>query len=182
MRGRLLARHALAGRDMDVVRLHGRWTLRPRAPSAGSCAGSSNSDGARSIVPAVEASTSACTRAGCARAKLERGPAAHRLRHDADVGRAEVIGERREIARVVVRVGTAGRRARRREAAMREGHAGVAVAEVRHLLPPAQVIAAEPMREDQEWTRAGGLVIEATVGAVEKAANDLNCPGRRGRG
>jgi hypothetical protein len=53
---------------------------------------------------------------------------------------------------------------------MREGHAGVAVAEMRHLLPPAQMIAAEPVREHQQRTFAGRFVIEPAIGPVEIAA------------
>ena len=53
---------------------------------------------------------------------------------------------------------------------MREGHAGVAIAEVRHLLPPAQVIAAKAVREEEEGAGAVDLVIEAAAGPVEVAA------------
>ena len=92
-----------------------------------------------------------------------------------------MIDERREIARIVGGIGTARRRARRRKAAMREGHAGVAVAEVRHLLPPAQVIAAKAVREEEEGTAAVDLVIEAAIGTVEIAALSLNCPDEQSR-
>jgi hypothetical protein len=37
----------------------------------------------------------------------------------------------------------------RREAAMREGDAGVALAEMGHLLPPREMVAAEPVGKDE---------------------------------
>src|SRR5436190_74984 len=103
-------------------------------------------------------------------ARLERSPAAHRLRHETHFAAAEMIDERAEIARIVVRVRTAGRRTRGRKAAVREGHAGVAAAEMRHLLPPAQMIAAKPVREHQQRTLAGYFIVEPAIGPVEIAA------------
>ena len=50
---------------------------------------------------------------------------------------------------------------------MREGHAGVAVSEVRHLLPPAQVIAAEAVREDEHRAATFDFVIETAIAPVE---------------
>src|SRR5205807_2481336 len=61
-------------------------------------------------------------------------------------------------------------RARGREAPVRERHAGVARRKVRHLLPPAQMIAAEPVRENQKWPAAAHLIIKPAVGTLEKVA------------
>ena len=101
---------------------------------------------------------------------LERGPTAHGLRHDAHVPRADMIDERREVARVVGWIRAARRRARGRKAAMREGYAGVAAAKMRHLLPPAQMIAAKAVREEEEGAASLDLIVEATVGPVEITA------------
>ena len=75
-----------------------------------------------------------------------------------------------EIAGIIGGIGTVGERARRRKAAMGKYHAGVAVAEVRNLLPPAQMIAAEAVREYQHGSGAGDLVIHAAIGTLEMAA------------
>src|ERR1043165_9132341 len=80
-----------------------------------------------------------------------------------------MIDQRGEIARVVRGIGPIGRRAQRRKAAMREGHAGIAIPKIRDLLPPAQVIAAEPVRKEKERPAAVHLIIEAAAGPVDKA-------------
>src|SRR5688572_4542903 len=101
---------------------------------------------------------------------VEGAPAAHRLGDDPDIARAEVIDQRGEIARIVGRIGPTRRRSRWRKAAVGKRHAGVAIAEMRHLLPPAQVIAAEPVGKDQKRAGAADLVVKAAAGAVEIAA------------
>jgi hypothetical protein len=171
VRRRLLARHALAGRHVDVVGLHrgrgGGGRLLP----------------ARHLRGIAEQGRGARDRAR-RRGKHERpharrirqrevecAPTAHRLCHDAHVAWAEVVDERRNVARIVDGIGAVGERARRRKAAMRERHAGVAVAEVRHLLPPAQVVATESVREHQHRARACNLVVDATSGTIEIAAS-----------
>jgi hypothetical protein len=94
-------------------------------------------------------------------------PAAHRLRDerralDAEMveQRAQVIGERRA-------AGPAGDVGRHAEAAMVERHAGEALAEVRHLLPPRQMVAADAVREDEgrrpARLRAVQLVVQLDV-------------------
>jgi hypothetical protein len=84
-----------------------------------------------------------------------------------------MIDERAEIAGVVGRIGPAGNFARRRKSAVSEGHARVGAAEMRHLLPPAQMVAAEPVGEHDRRPGAGDLVIEAAPGPVEVAALGL---------
>jgi hypothetical protein len=92
------------------------------------------------------------------------------LRHNAHVTRADMIEQRRKIARIVRRIGTPRRRARGRKAAVREGQAGIAATEMRHLLPPTQMIAPEPMREYEKWPRTVHFVIETAVGPVDVTA------------
>jgi GH43 family beta-xylosidase len=92
------------------------------------------------------------------------------LRHDAHIARAEMIDERREIASVLDGIRAARRRARWRKAAMREGHARISAAEVRYLLPPAQVIAAKAVREEEEGAAAVHFVIETAARPLEVAA------------
>ena len=98
----------------------------------------------------------------------EAGPAAHRLRHEPHVGETQVIDEPGEVVDVGVRAAPARRLPREAEPPVVEGHARVAVPKVRHLLPPAQVAAAQPVGEDQRGTRAVGLVVEPGAVALEK--------------
>ena len=167
---RLLACEPLAARDVDVIRLVGAGRrCRLAFPR-------------RQLIRVGEQGRGTRDRPGRAgehqrahairlrKRILERGPAAHGLRDDAHVARADMIDERREVARIVGGIRAARRRARRRKAAMREGHAGVAIAEVRHLLPPAQVIAAKAVREEEEGAAAVQLVVEAAAGPIEKTA------------
>lgn len=124
----------------------------------------------RAIVPAVEASTRGAHALGPRQRVLEAGPAAHRLRHQTDVAEPEMLDQRREVAGVVGRVGPARDFARRGETAVGEGHAGMAGGEMRYLLPPAEMIAAEPVGEDDRRPFAGHLVVQAAAGAIEPAA------------
>ena len=104
---------------------------------------------------------------------LQAAPAAHRLGHQSDLAEPEMVDQRRQISRIVGRIRPAGNFARRRKAAVGEGHAGTAAGEVRHLLPPAQVIAAEPVREHDRRPSAGDLVEEAAPRPVDGPAFGL---------
>src|SRR5262245_3205145 len=107
--------------------------------------GSSNGIDGLCIVPHVDASTSArCEYV------LDAGPSAHRLRHQAHVWKLQVLDQRPEIGCEVSRIGHADLAARR-IAAMSERHASVSIGEVGDLLPPGQMIATEPMGEDDRW-------------------------------
>ena len=64
-----------------------------------------------------------------------------------------------EVAGIVGRVGTGGDRTRRGEAAMGEGNAGVMRREVRDLLPPAQVIAAQAVGEEEGRAAAAYFIL-----------------------
>ena len=117
--------------------------------------------------------------ARAAQGVLHRRPAAHRLGDDADIGQLQMLDQRREIVGIVGGVGAAGNGGRRREAAMREGHAGVAGREVRDLLPPRHVVAAEPMREQQRRPAARHLVVDRAVRPFQfpDATNGASAPG-----
>src|SRR5262249_58652140 len=54
------------------------------------------------------------------------------------------------------------------EAAVREGDASVAGSEVRHLLPPREVIAAHAVGEDERGALAGHLVVQVAAGSSEE--------------
>src|SRR4051794_35333991 len=86
------------------------------------------------------------------------------------ISRADVHDQRREVIGIIGGIGTARRRARWCKAAMREGHAGIAAAEVRHLLPPAQMVAAKPVREHEHGPSTVYFVIEAAVRTVDVTA------------
>src|SRR5262249_8462178 len=99
----------------------------------------------------------------------ETGPPAHRLRDQPHVRDAEIGDQRGEGVDVGVGAGQVGRLAGEAEAAVVEGHARVVVAEVRHLLPPAEVAAAEPVGEHERGPAPVGLVVEPrTVVTLEK--------------
>ena len=100
---------------------------------------------------------------------VQHGPAAHRLADEAHVGELQMIDQRGEIAGIVGGIGPAGDGIRRREAAMGEGHAGVVWCEVRDLLPPAQVIAAQPMGEQQGGSAARHFVVEIAERPLQPA-------------
>src|SRR5262245_11023753 len=68
-----------------------------------------------------------------------------------------------EIVGVVGRVWPAGNGGRRSEPTMRKRHARIAGREVRDLLPPRHVVAAEPMREQQRRPAARHLVVDRAV-------------------
>src|SRR6185436_15373956 len=101
---------------------------------------------------------------------VQAGPAAHRLRDQPHLLQAELVDERRK----VVGIGIGGRgsvyRSRRREAAVRECHAGVALREMRHLLPPGKMIAPEAVHEYERRAAALHVVVDAAIGSLEPAA------------
>ncbi len=78
-----------------------------------------------------------------------------------------MIDQGGEVAGIVGGIDTVGDRIGRREAAMGEGDAGVVGREVRHLLPPAQMVAAEPVREQQGRPAAGDFVVEIAERALQ---------------
>ena len=100
---------------------------------------------------------------------FQHRPAAHRLADQAHVGQFQMIDQGGEVARVVGGIGSAGDRIRRREAAMGEGDAGVVRREMRDLLPPAQVIAAQPVGEQQGRAAARHFVIEIAERPLQSA-------------
>src|SRR4051794_5587474 len=53
---------------------------------------------------------------------------------------------------------------------MREGDAGIPLAEMRHLLPPAQMIATEPVCEHEQRPAASNFIIETAAGPIQIAA------------
>ena len=57
---------------------------------------------------------------------------------------------------------------------MGEGHAGVVRREVRDLLPPAHLIAAQPVGEDQRRPAAGDLVVEIAERSLQLADGALH--------
>jgi hypothetical protein len=69
----------------------------------------------------------------------------------------------------------------RRMMAERETDAGMARAERRHLLPPRQMVAAEPVRERDRRPLARHLVVDRAVAALEPADRAARHPphGRR---
>ena len=109
---------------------------------------------------------------------FQHRPPAHRLRDEANVGKPQVIDQGGEVAGIVGGIDATRDRVGRREAAMGESHAGVAGREVRHLLPPAQVIAAQPVREDERRAAARDFVVEI----AERALQPTDGAGRRGVG
>src|SRR5436190_4695810 len=86
-----------------------------------------------------------------------------------------MVDQRRQIISVVGGVGAAGNCSGRRKPAMSECYACVARREMRHLLPPRQLVAAEPVREDDRGALSGHLVVQATTGPRQAAdAADRN--------
>ena len=100
---------------------------------------------------------------------FEHRPAAHRLTDQAHVGEFQMIDQGSEIGGVVGGIGAAVDRTGRREAAMGEAHAGVTWREVRDLLPPAQVIAAQAVGEQQRRSAARHLVVEIAERPLQSA-------------
>src|SRR5262245_29134116 len=98
----------------------------------------------------------------------EARPAAHRLRYQAHLAKSEMVDQGRQIVDEGQRTRTARLVARLPEAAMREGDAGVAGGEVRHLLPPGEVVAAHAVREDERGALAAHLVVQIAAGSSEE--------------
>jgi hypothetical protein len=101
---------------------------------------------------------------------LHPGPPTHGLAHQVDLAEAEMVHQRRQVVGVFVRVRPAFRCRGGEEAAMGKADAAMARGEMRDLLPPGQVAAAEAMREDQGWTAARDLEGDAAIRAVQHMA------------
>src|SRR5581483_10840571 len=98
---------------------------------------------------------------------VEAAPAAHGLRDETHIPELQVVDQRRQVVdEPLDRWLPAGPRAREAEAALGEGDACVAVRECRHLLPPGELAAAEPMGEEQR--RAGAVCLVVQVAAIER--------------
>jgi hypothetical protein len=98
----------------------------------------------------------------------EAGPASHRLCNEPYFLEAEVVDERCQIGCESGRSRASWLLAGRCEAAVTENDTGVAVFERGKLLPPAQVVSAEAMREHQRRSGAGHFVIDAGARDFEK--------------
>ena len=128
----------------------------------------------KSSVPEVDAMTSARTFFGLAQRVLQAGPAAHRLRHQRDVIQLQFLDERGKVVGIGIGRALAGHRARGRKAAVREHDAGMGGREVRDLLPPGKMVAAQAVREHDRRPLAEHLVVDlpsaASAGAASFAA------------
>ncbi len=112
---------------------------------------------------------------------FEHRPAAHRLADQPYVGEAQVIDQGGEIAGIVCGIGAARDRVGWREAAMGEGDARIVGSKMGDLLPPAHLVAAEPVGEEQGRAAAGHLVVEVAEGSLQFADRPLHAaPSRRG--
>ena len=100
---------------------------------------------------------------------VQHGPAAHRLADQPHVGEFQMIDQGGKIVRIIGGIGAARHGIRRREAAMGEAHAGVARREMRDLLPPAQVIAAQAVGEQQGRAAARYFVVEIAERPLQPA-------------
>ncbi len=105
---------------------------------------------------------------------VQHGPAAHRLADKTHVGKFQVIDQGAEVAGIVGGIGAAGDGVGRREAAMGEGHASVSRREVCDLLPPAEMIAAQPMGEQQRRPVAGDFVVQVAERPFQFAGGALH--------
>ena len=180
MQGRLLAGHARAAGDVDVLppeltaRLFAQLTpiLKALAPGLG----------------LIEAGRIDASRGGgkhkgaqfsfALHGILEGRPTAHGLGDDCHLGKAKMIDEGGEVLGVVAGVGPTGNRRRWGEAAVGKGHAGIARGKVRDLLPPGGVIAAKAVRKHDRATLAGDFPIKATARPRQRAAPP-HCHGLR---
>jgi hypothetical protein len=116
------------------------------------------------MVPVVEARTSAFS-------------LPHGLGEDAHVGETQMLDQRREVAGVVARIRAAGNGGGGSKSAVREGDASVTGGEMGDLLPPRQVVAAEPVRKHDRRAGACYLVMDAVRTAL-KAADAAGGQGR----
>jgi hypothetical protein len=91
----------------------------------------------------------------------------NRLCDETHVGELQVIDRRGEVAGIVRGVDAAGHRVRGGEAAMRESHAGVVRREVRDLLRPAKMVAAQSVGKEKGRAAARHLVVEVAEGAFQ---------------
>ena len=111
--------------------------------------------------------------------ELDHGPAPHRLPDQVGSLDRQVVEQGRHVVRVPFRLDRASVHRRRREAAMREAHAGVGGREVRHLLPPGHVAAPQAVREHDRRPLPADLVMD--VGAVDAQAPGGPCARGAGR-
>ena len=111
---------------------------------------------------------------------FDAGPAAHRLRDEANIGQFQVPDQGSEIAGKFLRVRAGGNLASGQIAPVTEGYAGIATGEMRNLLPPGQMIAADSMRKDDCRTGSCNFVVDAASWSIEKTA--LRSGGGRGLG
>ena len=105
---------------------------------------------------------------GCPQRIAETRPAAHRLGDQSNVADVEAVEQRGQVVDERGGAGTAGLLARRTEATVGERDARVARRQMRHLLPPGEMIPAEAVREDHRRTRAGHLVVQLATRAVQE--------------
>jgi hypothetical protein len=99
----------------------------------------------------------------------EAGPSAHRLRDERHLPELELVDQCGEIIDIRIRRIRSGHGTRGREASMRKDDAGMALREVRHLLPPRQVVAAEPVREHDRRAAARDLIVDAAIRTLQEA-------------
>src|SRR5262249_25308954 len=106
---------------------------------------------------------------GPAEREDDPGPATHGLADERHALEAQVIRERFKVVRVGIDARGPRLDARGREAAMGEAHAGEPVREIRDLLPPRHVIAAEPVREDERRPAPHRLVVDRRIGPLNES-------------
>ncbi len=86
-----------------------------------------------------------------------------------------MVDQSGEVARIVSWIGPAGDGRGGREAAMGEGHARVVRREMRDLLPPAEMIAAQAMREQKRRPVARYFIVKIAERTFESADGALGC-------
>ena len=146
----LFAGHGLAAGGMDALRR--RCTL-GRGPGDGWALQAAMRIGHDEAVYAL----------GPVPGDTEAGPAAHGLRDEMRAFDAEGVHQATEVIGEASPVFRASGVLRKGEAAMVESDAGVAVAEVGHLLPPGEVVAAGAVGEDDDGRAAEGRAVDFVV-------------------
>src|SRR6516164_2112849 len=80
-----------------------------------------------------------------------------------------MLDQRREIAGEVGRIGAAGNGGGGSKSAVRKGDARIAGSEMGDLLPPRQLVAAEPMRKHDRGPSTRYLVVDEMCAALKAA-------------
>jgi hypothetical protein len=107
--------------------------------------------------------------AGTAHRVFDHGPTAHRLADQMESGQIELVHECGQIIGKIGWIGAAPRHRRRREAAVRKGHAGMGGGEVAHLLPPRHLVAAQAVGKNDRRSAAGDFIVDVAIGPGKPA-------------